>query len=283
MVRWSLLRFLIKYLDGQSSGTLGLREIRLVFMKLKALIFDVDGTLADTERDGHRPAFNMSFAEAGLDWNWTPDLYGELLEVTGGKERIAHYLQRYHPEFRPEQGTLDQLIAILHRHKTRHYLELLSHGEIPLRPGVARLLEEARSAGLVLAIATTTTPENVAGLLQSTLGMDAIDWFDVIAAGDVVSSKKPAPDIFSYTLTKLEFAPEECVAIEDSRNGLLAARAAGLRTVVTVNDYTRDQDFSDAVVVLDHLGERDNACKVLQGDRRLMPMVTVSGLAGLKG
>lgn len=250
-------------------------------MKLKALIFDVDGTLADTERDGHRPAFNLSFADAGLDWVWSPELYGELLEVTGGKERIRFYLERHRPDFKPSQGTLDDLIATLHRHKTQHYLELLSQGDIPLRPGVARLLDEARAAGLVLAIATTTTPENVTGLLHSTLGKEAIGWFDVIAAGDVVSAKKPAPDIFTYAMSQLGVQPEECIAIEDSSNGLVAARAAGLRTLVTVNDYTREQDLSGAVAVLDHLGDRDHPCHVLQGDRHLSPMVTASELAAL--
>ncbi|AOU97935.1 phosphatase [Acidihalobacter yilgarnensis] len=247
-------------------------------MSIKALIFDVDGTLADTERDGHRPAFNLSFADAGLDWHWSPSLYGELLEVTGGKERIAHYLARHRPEFSPLEGPLETFIAKLHREKTRHYLELLGRGEIPLRPGVARLLREARDAGVILAIATTTTPENVVGLLRATLGEESVSWFQVIAAGDVVPAKKPAPDIFTYALSQLGLRADECLAIEDSGNGLAAASAAELRTLVTINDYTRDHDFTGACAVIDHLGDAENPCHILRGDSVLSPQVTIEGL-----
>lgn len=248
-------------------------------MNIKALIFDVDGTLADTERDGHRPAFNLSFADAGLDWHWSPELYGELLEVTGGKERIAHYIKQHCPHFTPPDGSpLDEFIAGLHRAKTRHYIELLARGDIPLRPGVARFLGEAREAGLRLAIATTTTPENVTALLRSTLGEASIGWFEVIAAGDVVPAKKPAPDIFIYAMAQLGLPPEACLAVEDSANGLASSRASGLQTLVTVNDYTLDHDFSQACAVLDHLGEPGKPCRVLRGPAGLAPMVTLSGV-----
>jgi len=231
-------------------------------MTLAAFIFDVDGTLADTERDGHRVAFNQAFAEAGLDWRWDEELYGALLAVTGGKERMRHYLDRYRPDWvRP--ADLDGLIARLHAAKTRYYTKLLAQGSIPLRPGVARLLDEARAAGIRLAIATTTTPENVTVLLEHALAPEAVAWFEVIAAGDVVPAKKPAPDIYRYALEQLGLAPEACLAFEDSENGLRAARGAGLRTVVTVNDYTRDQDFTDAVLVLDQFGEPQQPFRVL--------------------
>ena len=232
---------------------------------LKALLFDVDGTLADTERHGHRVAFNRAFQDAGLDWNWTEDLYEQLLSITGGRERIRYYIEKY-LQNSPVSPDDAKTIATLHQAKTRHYLDMLDKGTIPLRRGVRTLLEEARSAGLHLAIATTTTPENVTGLLENTLGKEAPGWFSVIAAGDSVPAKKPAPDIYQLALQKLGIEAGNGMAFEDSRNGLLAAQGAGLATIITVNGYTRHEDFSGAAVVLDSMGTPQMPFNVLQGD-----------------
>jgi HAD superfamily hydrolase (TIGR01509 family) len=222
--------------------------------QLRALVFDVDGTLAETERDGHRRAFNAAFVELGLAWHWDAEAYGVLLEVAGGKERLSHFATG---QGLPRGSELDALLARLHRAKTRHYLALLATGNIGLRPGVARVLREAHARGLRLAIATTTTPDNVTMLLDRTLGADALRRFDVIAAGDVVPAKKPAPDIYCWVLERLALEPEHCIAIEDSAIGLRSARAAGLPTLVTHSYYTQHQDFSGALAVLDGLGEPD--------------------------
>jgi HAD superfamily hydrolase (TIGR01509 family) len=232
--------------------------------ELKALLFDVDGTLADTEKDGHRVAFNLAFEKAGLDWNWDEALYGELLAVTGGKERIRYYLDQFNTDFdKPEN--FDDFVKGLHASKTDFYTQLLADGAIPLRTGVERLINEAREAGMRMAVVTTTTPANVTALLESTLGAGSEDWFEVIAAGDIVPAKKPAPDIYHWAMEQMNIRPEEAVAFEDSSNGIQSSAAAGVPTLITINDYTKEDDFSAAEVVLDHLGEPDQPHQVLQG------------------
>ncbi len=246
---------------------------------LTTLIFDVDGTLADTE-EIHRIAFNQAFTNAGLDWRWSVERYGELLAVTGGRERIRHFmeLEGMAALSRPD---LDAWIAGLHRAKTALYTGMLAGGRIPLRPGVERLLTEARAAGLRLAIATTTSPPNVIALLQHSLAEDGEHWFEVIAAGDVVAKKKPAPDIYLHALHALGADPAECLAFEDSENGVRSARGAGIVTLVTENAYTRRHDFSGAALVLDHLGEPDEPCTAQSGTLNGARYVDVAALRKL--
>lgn len=246
---------------------------------LTTLLFDVDGTLAETE-EIHRQSFNRAFAQAGLDWVWPKQLYAELLSVTGGKERIRHYLDRYRPDFDAPMK-LDEFIAGLHAAKTDVYTGTVAAGEVPLRPGVKRLLEEARGAGLRLAITTTTMPANVTALLKHSLAPDAERWFEVIGAGSVVPTKKPAPDIYHYVLERMSVDAGECLAFEDSANGLRSAREAGLDTLVTVSEYTRGDDFAGAALVLDHLGEPDSPFTVLNGDAGRHRYVTVELLMEL--
>ena len=230
---------------------------------LQALIFDVDGTLADTERDGHRVAFNQAFRQFGLDWHWSEALYGDLLSVTGGKERMAFYVEKYD---KPEKvhEDLSDLIRQLHAAKTENYVGLLEQSAIPLRPGVERLLREARDDGLRLAIATTTTPQNVTSLLENALGADSAGWFEVIGAGDIVPHKKPAADIYNYVLDEMQLSPADCIAFEDSLNGIRSSQGAGLKTIITYNGYTRDDDFSGAELVLDQMGDPGNPSVDLQ-------------------
>jgi HAD superfamily hydrolase (TIGR01509 family) len=231
---------------------------------LDAVIFDVDGTLAETERDGHRPAFNAAFREFGLDWDWDVPLYGELLAVTGGKERMRAYCVKYRPDFlqRPDA---DALIAELHQAKTRHYVRFMEQGTITPRPGVLRLIRELRANGIRVAIATTTTPQNVDALLATTLKDLPADTFEVIGAGDIVPAKKPAPDIYTWVLEKLGLPASRCIALEDSRNGVRSALAAGLPVLVTQSTYTQGEDFSGSIAVLSDLGEPDAPCHALSG------------------
>ena len=217
-------------------------------MKTAAFIFDVDGTLAETE-EAHRQAFNATFAAAGLDWHWDAPLYGELLKVTGGKERIRAFLERSYP------GVVmsDESIVGLHRQKTKAYGDIIVGGGVPLRPGVRELIQFAKLQGIKTAVATTTNLPNVDALCVAFWGEPAGAVFDVIAAGDEAPRKKPAPDIYTIALDRLGLEPKDCIAFEDSRNGLLSAKSAGLRVVVTPSQYSTGEDFTEADLCLPDL------------------------------
>lgn len=220
---------------------------------LQALIFDVDGTLADTERV-HREAFNHAFAEEGLDWHWDEPTYIRLLEVSGGKERLRRWWMQQRPDTRElDAGAVQQTLDRLHEIKTAYYESAVLDGRVSLRPGVLELIEQAASEGLRLAIATTTSPVNIAALLRPVMGPDWRLRFDAIGDGSSSPVKKPHPQVYQQVLGDLALPASACVAFEDSRNGLLAARAAGLATVITPTAFTAHHRFDGALRVLPDL------------------------------
>ncbi len=231
---------------------------------MTALVFDCDGVLADTERDGHRPAFNATFEEFGLPVHWSVEEYGQLLAIGGGKERLATL---FDGEFARAAGLPDdpdeqaELLQRWHRAKTARYTALV--GGLPPRPGIARIVEEAAAAGWTLAVASTSAEPSVRAVLEHAVGAERAADFAVFA-GDVVPRKKPAPDIYELALRELGAGPADVVVVEDSSNGLRAALAAGgLTTVVTVSGYTADEDFSGAALVVTSLGDDDEPARVL--------------------
>ncbi len=232
--------------------------------KLKAIIFDMDGTLADTE-DIHRLAFNQAFAEFKLDWQWSVEEYKELLSISGGKERIRNYLQL--KQYVPEENTdLWHFAESVHKRKSSIYREMLVAGHIQLRPGVRRLIEDAIKNEITLAIATSSSQKNVETLLTNALGEEALDLFSVIVTCDIVEDKKPSPAVYQLVLSELGLEPENCVAIEDTFNGNKAAISANLKTVITTHLYTIDDDFSNASLVVEQLGEPDNPFTIKSGN-----------------
>lgn len=247
---------------------------------LQAVIFDVDGTLADTERHGHRVAYNQAFEDLGADWEWSETLYGDLLRVEGGTERLRHYLREYEPDFEPSEGRA-AFVGSARRRKNLYYHAMLGAGDVPLRPGVRRLIDEIRAAGLKLAIASSSLRANVRALLVNSLAPDAETWFDAIVTGDDVASKKPDPDIYRRVLERLDLPADRCIAIEDSENGCRAALRAGLPTIVTLSSYTHDHDFTGAALVADTLGEPDHPWQVHAGDPHGRDWLDLDGLRQL--
>jgi HAD superfamily hydrolase (TIGR01509 family) len=221
---------------------------------IKALIFDQDGVIIDTERDGHRVAFNQTFKEFGYDFEWDVEKYHELLQVSGGKERMRHYLhtEGFGVKVKPEEE--DDLIKRMHKQKTATFIGLIESGKLPLRPGVKRLMQEAMDMGLTLGVCTTSN-ERAAHAVAYNILRDI--QFDFVLAGDVVSKKKPDPEIYNLALQKTGLKPEECIVVEDSRNGVLAATAAGMHVVATTNVYTEREDLSGADIIVTCLGDPD--------------------------
>lgn len=220
--------------------------------KLEAIIWDCDGVLAETEKDGHRVAFNRIFEEEGLGVRWDVATYGEKLKIAGGKERMRPIV--YAPDFTKDVGDKDEYIKKLHKKKTDLYLQLVEQGLLPPRQGVARLMRAAHTKGIRLAIASTSNERAVRGIARQ-LGDDVFGWFEHILGGDVVAKKKPAPDIYLLAAEKLGLDPSACLVVEDTENGYEAGRAAGMQVLVTRSQYSKDEHFPDAMIVVDSLGD----------------------------
>jgi HAD superfamily hydrolase (TIGR01509 family) len=229
---------------------------------MQALIFDCDGVLVDTERDGHRVAFNQAFEKAGLDIEWDVELYGELLRVAGGKERMRHYFDSQGwPGAAAESK--DAFLAEMHMTKTAIFADLISTGKLPLRPGVLRLVDEAIAAKVRLGVCTTSNPKSIDAVLDL-MGPERKCRFEFVLAGDIVSRKKPDPEIYDLARRKLGLPAAGCIVVEDSRNGLLAAIGAGFPCFVTTSTYTADEDFTGAVGVVPELGDPPNDTVTLE-------------------
>ena len=221
-------------------------------MKLEALIFDVDGTLADTEL-AHLAAFNQAFAQEGIGWQWDVPLYTQLLEVSGGKERMLHYWRQVRPDVTDLGNGVQATVARLHELKTAAYEQAVRDGAVQLRPGVLKLIEAAHAEGLRLAIATTTSAVNIVALLRRAIGPDWQRVFPGVEDASTAPRKKPDPMVYQQTLARLAVPAAACLAFEDSANGLMAARTAKLATIVTPNDFTAHHDFTGALRVLPDL------------------------------
>ena len=253
-----------------------------------ALILDCDGVIADTERFGHLVAFNQTFAEFGLPVRWSVAQYREKLLIGGGKERLASLLT---PEFIVAAGLPADpegqraAVAAWHRRKTELYLDLVASGAVPPRPGIARLVAAALDAGWLVAVASTSAQASVTATLERAVGTGLAERVRVFA-GDIVPHKKPAPDIYLLALRDLGVPATAAVVVEDSRNGLLAAAGAGIACLITVNDFTTDEDFSAAALVVSALGDPgDPPVSVIANRSRARPgeWITLADLTALKG
>jgi HAD superfamily hydrolase (TIGR01509 family) len=222
--------------------------------QIKAVFFDQDGVIIDTERDGHRVSFNMAFREFGFSDEWSVDYYHELLQIAGGKERMKHHWKTKGFSKPLTEAEIDTLVKEMHKRKTALFVELIETGQLPLRPGIHRFMKEAMEAGLKIAVCTTSNEQAAKAITEKILSDIK---FELVLAGDVVSKKKPDPEIYDLALSKLELKPEEVFVVEDSKNGVAASKAAGLKTVVTTNSYTEKEDVNAGDVIVSSLGDPD--------------------------
>jgi HAD superfamily hydrolase (TIGR01509 family) len=227
----------------------------------QALFFDMDGVIIDTEKDGHRVAFNKAFKEFGFDVHWDIEEYGELIKISGGKERMRHHLETKGFGTEVKSEDVDELIKSLHKHKTELFVDLIQSGSLSLRPGIKRLMQEANDSGIKVCICTTANQKAAEAVACHSLGTIK---FTYILAGDIVEKKKPAPDIYQLALEKTGTDPKNCIVVEDSRNGMLAGHRAGIPVVVTTSIYTVNEDFSEASLVVSCLGDADGERGELQ-------------------
>lgn len=218
--------------------------------RVKALIFDCDGVLAETERDGHRVSFNRVFEEKGISTEWSIKEYGDLVKISGGKERMRAFFKKRFS---------DDYIVELHKRKTDIFMEMSAGGQLPLRPGIKRIIKEAHDEGILLFVCSTSHEKSVSSLLKANLAEEYFSWFSELFCGDIVKAKKPAPDIYNLVKEKYNLRGSECLVVEDSRNGLLAAKAAGMNCIVTPSFYSKDEDFTEADIVVSSLGDPGTA------------------------
>ena len=233
-------------------------------MKLNAILFDVGGTIAESE-EIHRVSFNEAFKEFGLNWYWDEAIYRELVFIGGGKERIKHYITRAWPEML-KQKNLTKYIESVHKIKGQIYEEFLNDSKLQARPGIIRLLKELKNEKIRLAIVSDTTEENLINLFKKGLGINPIEWFEILAHGGCTIQKKPSPDIYLWTLERLKLPPESCLAIEDAPRGVDSAIDAGLKVLVTPSIYTLEEKFEKSSLLLSHLGEPEEPFNVIKGD-----------------
>ncbi len=237
--------------------------------KLEAVIFDIDGVIADTEKDGHRVAFNQVFEEEGLDVRWDVEKYGVLLKIAGGKERLKTLV--YGDEFKRDVPDKEEYILKMHKRKTQIYKDIVAQGRLPGRSGIKRLVKEARENGLKLGVASTSQEESVRAVIKIVLGENILKLFDIILAGDVVKQKKPSPEIYHLSSSRLNVASGNCVVVEDTRNGLLSAKGAGMACVITPSYYSGEENFDEADLVVSGLGDPDGEVVHLIKSRVALP------------